>query len=240
MDRADLGGAQRPAALIVSGIDQTPAARRLLEDAGCPIVQIMETGPDPVDMMIGFSHFDGGATVTRHLIEVGYRRIGFVGARMDPRSQRRLAGYRAAMQAAELYDPRLVITTPIPSSVSLGRELSQCPGACVAVGDFNVTPWSSRYRDLLKTPGVRDCAANRGWLPTWNSGLPALLRIRIDQCLTSGALEVADVRVGEAVGSDHFATINGLYLSGAHAPRRKSAPKRRRPNSQERLRSTGL
>jgi LacI family transcriptional regulator, gluconate utilization system Gnt-I transcriptional repressor len=114
---------QRPAALIVSGIDQTPAARRLLEDAGCPIVQIMETGPDPVDMMIGFSHFDGGATVTRHLIEAGYRRIGFVGARMDPRSQRRLAGYRASMQAAALYDPRLVITTPIPSSVSLGREL---------------------------------------------------------------------------------------------------------------------
>jgi LacI family gluconate utilization system Gnt-I transcriptional repressor len=114
---------QRPAGLIVSGIDQTPAARRLLENAGCPVVQIMETGPDPVDMMIGFSHFDGGRAATGHLIEAGYRRIGFVGARMDPRSQRRLAGYRAAMQAAGLYDPRLVITTPIPSSVSLGREL---------------------------------------------------------------------------------------------------------------------
>jgi LacI family gluconate utilization system Gnt-I transcriptional repressor len=114
---------QRPAALIVSGIDQTPAARRLLEGVGCPVVQIMETGADPVDMLIGFSHFDGGQAVTRHMIEAGYRRIGFVGARMDPRSQRRLAGYRAAMQVAGLYDPRLVITTPIPSSVSLGREL---------------------------------------------------------------------------------------------------------------------
>jgi LacI family gluconate utilization system Gnt-I transcriptional repressor len=114
---------QRPAALIVSGIDQTPRARSLLDAAGCPVVQIMETGPDPVDMMIGFSHFDGGQAATRHLIDAGYRRIGFVGARMDPRSQRRLAGYRAAMQAAGLFDPRLVITTPIPSSVSLGREL---------------------------------------------------------------------------------------------------------------------
>jgi LacI family gluconate utilization system Gnt-I transcriptional repressor len=114
---------QRPAALIVSGIDQTPAARRLLEDAGCPVVQIMETGADPVDMIIGFSHFDGGLAATRHLIEAGYRKIGFIGARMDPRSQRRLAGYRAAMQQAGLVDPRLVNTTPIPSSVSLGREL---------------------------------------------------------------------------------------------------------------------
>ena len=89
---------QRPAALIVSGIDQTPAARRLLEGAGCPVVQIMETGPDPIDMMIGFSHLDGGRAATQHLIDAGYRRIGFLGARMDPRSQRRLAGYRAAMR----------------------------------------------------------------------------------------------------------------------------------------------
>jgi LacI family gluconate utilization system Gnt-I transcriptional repressor len=114
---------QRPAALIVSGIDQTPAARRLLDGAGCPVVQIMESGPDPIDMMIGFSHLDGGRVATQHLIDCGYRRIGFVGARMDPRSQRRLAGYRQATEAAGLYDPRLVITTPIPSSISLGREL---------------------------------------------------------------------------------------------------------------------
>ncbi|RUV78168.1 LacI family DNA-binding transcriptional regulator [Mesorhizobium sp. M5C.F.Ca.IN.020.14.1.1] len=116
-------GPQRPAALIVAGIDQTPTSRRLLETAGCPVVQVMETGPDPVDMMVGFSHFDGGKAATEHMIEMGYRRIGFIGARMDPRSQRRLAGYRAAMEAAGLFDPRLITTTPVPSSVTLGREL---------------------------------------------------------------------------------------------------------------------
>lgn len=35
---------QRPSALVVSGIDQTPAARAMLQKAGCPVVQIMETG----------------------------------------------------------------------------------------------------------------------------------------------------------------------------------------------------
>jgi LacI family gluconate utilization system Gnt-I transcriptional repressor len=114
---------QRPSALIVSGIDQTPAARALLETAGCPIVQIMETGADPVDMIVGFSHFEGGRAVTRHMLAAGYRRVGFIGARMDPRSQRRLAGYRAAMEEAGAFDARLVTTTPTPSSVSLGREL---------------------------------------------------------------------------------------------------------------------
>lgn len=114
---------QRPSAVVVSGIDQTPAARAMLEDADCPVVQIMETGPDPIDMMVGFSHFEGGRAVTRHLVEAGYRRIGFIGARMDPRSQRRMAGYRAAVEEAGLYDQRLVTTTPTPSSIPLGREL---------------------------------------------------------------------------------------------------------------------
>ena len=114
---------QRPSALIVSGIDQSPAATALLERADCPVVQIMESGPDPVDMMIGFSHYEGGKAATRHLAEAGYRRIAFIGARMDPRSQRRLAGYRAAMEEAGLFDERLVTTTARPSSVTMGSEL---------------------------------------------------------------------------------------------------------------------
>ncbi len=96
---------------------------------------------------------------------------------------------------------------------ALGRELAGCAHACVVVGDFNVSPWSSHFRDVLKTPGVRDCAAGRGLLNTWSASLPAPLRIRIDQCLIAGAAGVADVRVGENVGSDHFATINDLLIA---------------------------
>jgi LacI family gluconate utilization system Gnt-I transcriptional repressor len=114
---------QRPAALIVSGIDQTPAARTILQDAGCPVIQIMETGPDPIDMMVGFSHREAGAAIVSHLIATGYRRIGFIGARMDPRSQRRLQGYRDALEAVGQGDPSIIITTPASSSVSLGRQL---------------------------------------------------------------------------------------------------------------------
>lgn len=114
---------QRPAALIVSGVDQTERGRALLKAAGCPIVQIMDLGEDPVDMMVGFSHKAGGHLVTSHLAAAGYRRIGFLGARMDPRTQRRLEGYRAALIEADLYDPRRITTTPASSSVSLGRDL---------------------------------------------------------------------------------------------------------------------
>lgn len=115
--------AQRPAGLIVSGIDQSQTARALLESFGCPVVQIMDIGPDPIDMMIGFDHREGGRAAVRHLIENGYRRIGFIGARMDPRAQRRLDGYSEVLHAEGLYDERLILTSPQASSVTRGGEM---------------------------------------------------------------------------------------------------------------------
>lgn len=115
--------AQKPAGLIVTGIDQTPESRSIMESVDCPIVQLMEIGPDPVDMMIGFSHSDACRAAISHLFAQGCRRIGFLGARMDPRVQRRFDGYVAIMKEAQLYDPRLVVTTPLPTSVTLGGAL---------------------------------------------------------------------------------------------------------------------
>ena len=105
---------------------------------------------------------------------------------------------------------------------ALGRELAECRGACVVVGDFNTTPWSSHFRDLLRNSGLRNCAAGKGLLPTWPEGLPALLRIRIDHCLASEAVSVTGVRVGGSVGSDHLATINDFSV--ARATQRKTPP----------------
>lgn len=101
---------QKPAGMIVSGIDQSEATAALLREAPCRIVQIMETGPDPFDMMVGFSHRDAAAEATRHLIEAGYRRIGFLGARLDPRTQRRLEGYRTILTRAGLLDEHRIVT----------------------------------------------------------------------------------------------------------------------------------
>ncbi len=115
--------AQRPAGLIVTGINQTPESRAVMESMDCPIVQIMELGLDPIDMMVGFSHNDAAIAAVAHLIEQDRKRIGFLGARMDPRVQRRLEGYRDAVKSAGLLDPRLIITTPTPTSVSMGGAL---------------------------------------------------------------------------------------------------------------------
>ena len=114
---------QSPAGMIVAGFDQTPAAREILASLNCPVVQIMDAGEDPVDHGIGFSHFDAAAAATHHLLDQGYRKLGFVGARMDPRTRRRFAGFRATAEAAGAFDERRVVQTTEASSVARGASL---------------------------------------------------------------------------------------------------------------------
>jgi LacI family transcriptional regulator, gluconate utilization system Gnt-I transcriptional repressor len=115
--------AQKPAGLIVTGINQTADSRTILESMNCPVTQIMEIGEAPVDMMVGFSHYDASSAAISHILAQGRRRIGFLGARMDPRVQRRFEGYRDAMKAASLFDPNLIVTTTVPTTVTLGGTL---------------------------------------------------------------------------------------------------------------------
>jgi len=114
---------QRPAAMLVTGLGQSREATQLLRALGCPVVQIMESGPDPVDMLVGFSHADACEAATRHLIGQGYRRIGFLAAQMDPRTRMRLEGYSRAMREAGLHDERLIVTSNKPSTVTIGSQL---------------------------------------------------------------------------------------------------------------------
>lgn len=109
--------------IIVTGLDQTDYGQRLLRQSGIPVVQIMEVGENIIDMNVGFSHFQAAYDVTQLLIESGRKDIGFLGARMDPRAQRRLQGYKKALDDAGLFWRGKVSTTYQPSSVKLGGEL---------------------------------------------------------------------------------------------------------------------
>lgn len=114
---------QKPAGLIVAGMDQSNTAQQLLQNATCPVVQIMDYGPQPIDMSVGLSHEKAARTAVAHLLEQGYTRLAFLGARMDPRSQKRLAGFKAATQNADVYAPKRVITTSQVSSIGIGAQL---------------------------------------------------------------------------------------------------------------------
>jgi LacI family gluconate utilization system Gnt-I transcriptional repressor len=112
-----------PEAMIVAGVDQTPLARRLLAQAGIPVIQTMELTDDPIDINIGLSQAAAGHAATRYLLGLGHRRIGHITARLDPRARRRTEGYRHAMSEAGIDTAPLVAATPRPSTVGLGAAL---------------------------------------------------------------------------------------------------------------------
>jgi LacI family gluconate utilization system Gnt-I transcriptional repressor len=114
---------QSPEGLIITGGDQTSACDQLLRKARIPLVQIMELLPNPIDMNIGFSHLLAGNDVVMHLLDKGCKRIGFIGARMDSRVQQRIRGYTEALTQRDLFEPRLVVTSPEASSIALGGAL---------------------------------------------------------------------------------------------------------------------
>jgi len=114
---------QSPEALIITGGDQTRTCHNLLQKARVPVVQIMEILSEPLDMNIGFSHWQAGYDVVTHLLDEGYTRIGFMGARMDPRVQQRMQGFKKALEDAGKFGKNFIVTTPEPSSIAVGGEL---------------------------------------------------------------------------------------------------------------------
>ncbi len=113
-----------PAGIIVAGLRHAGRTEALLRGCGRPVVEVMEAGR-PIDMNVGLSHLKAGAMMGRHLIERGYRRIGFVGGRMeaDYRAMQRYRGLDRALAAAGL-QRRPPFQHPDSSSPEVGgREL---------------------------------------------------------------------------------------------------------------------
>jgi LacI family gluconate utilization system Gnt-I transcriptional repressor len=114
-----------PDGVLLSGLSHSAHVQRVLGSSRIPIVSMMDLADGEQDLSVGFSQLDAGHTMTRHLLDKGYRRIAFIGAQLDERTLRRADGYRRAMQAAGLADPGLEVMTAEPSTIALGAQLMQ-------------------------------------------------------------------------------------------------------------------
>lgn len=112
-----------PDGILFSSQTHSPAVVKMLEASQVPAVSMMDLSDQPGDLSVGFSQFEAGMEMTRHLLDKGYRRIGFMGAQLDERTLRRADGYRAAMAEAGLADPELEMMVPERSTIALGAEL---------------------------------------------------------------------------------------------------------------------
>ena len=71
------------------------------------------------------------------------------------------------------------------------------------VGDFNLTPYSPHFSDLLARTGMVDARRRQGLSATWPTWVVPL-QVPIDHCIADPSLAVVGVRRGPVVGSDHY------------------------------------
>ena len=114
-----------PAGLIVTGLDQSIDATRLLKNANISVVQIMDVDGTPVDACVGFSHYSTGEAMADALIAMGRRRIGYIGCDLsrDTRAKKRLEGFKRALSRISL-DLLVEEVHEGPSAIKAGRDLT--------------------------------------------------------------------------------------------------------------------
>jgi LacI family xylobiose transport system transcriptional regulator len=135
---ADQVVARRPhgVILVLSGLDE--GQRALLTSRNIPYV-VMDPAGDPGadEPSIGATNWQGGLAATRHLVELGHRRIGAIsGPSRMMCSRARVDGYRAALETAGVpFDPHLIKTGDFhhEAGYRLGLELLRRPDRPTAI-----------------------------------------------------------------------------------------------------------
>lgn len=118
--------AWQPAAILITGFEHTMATRRMLDQSGVRVVEMMDIDSAPIDVAVGMSHRRAGYAAGQHLIAKGYRRFGYVGHdwRSDRRARLRYDGLCEALAEVGISIAAHAIADG-PSSVSTGRHQTE-------------------------------------------------------------------------------------------------------------------
>jgi LacI family gluconate utilization system Gnt-I transcriptional repressor len=116
----------RPSGVIIAGLEHSDATRAMLENAGIPVVEIMDTDGRPVNAMVGISHRRAGREMAKAILKEGYEHIGFMGTKMplDHRARKRFEGFTEGLAKAgiEIEDRDFYSGG---SALAKGREMTQ-------------------------------------------------------------------------------------------------------------------
>jgi len=134
----DAVASRRSVGLILVVSELTPAQIGRLTARSIPFVVVDPAGqPAPDVPAVGATNWNGGLEATRHLLELGHRRIGMIGGPPTMLCSRaRVDGYRAALETAGLeVDPDLLRwgTFHLEAGYEEGRALLSLPEPPTAI-----------------------------------------------------------------------------------------------------------
>lgn len=115
---------RRPEAIVVTGGKHTARARRMMENAGIPVIETWDLPETPIGHVVGFSNAEAVKGMVDHFVAQGLTRIAFIGGdtSRDTRGADRRAGFISAMQAHGLDAGRLIAVGAPPISMREGAE----------------------------------------------------------------------------------------------------------------------
>ncbi len=151
--------ARRPTGVVAVFSELTVQQQSQLATRSIPLVVLDPTGePLHETPSVGATNWTGGMAATRHLLDLGHRRIAMLsGPTQWPCCRARLDGYRAAMDAAGVpVDPALVRTSTLYVEGGLrdGTELLRLPDPPTAVFCSNDLQALGMY-EAARRAGVR-------------------------------------------------------------------------------------
>ncbi|MEX3980721.1 LacI family DNA-binding transcriptional regulator [Paraburkholderia sp. EG287A] len=111
---------RRPEGVLLTGVAHTDSLRERLKNVGIPVVETWDMTDTPIDMLVGFSHYQIGAAVAAHLLARGARRPALISAN-DARALARRAGFRERLAQAGIEEVPEELVAP-PSSVAHGKR----------------------------------------------------------------------------------------------------------------------
>lgn len=116
---------QRAYGVLITPVGDRTAAIEEIRRSGTPVV-LVDRGANRKQCSVSVNDFVGGELAVAHLIEQGHKRIGFVGGPVAINQVRqRLAGARAAIQAAGLREDALTVIETPRLDVASGRATGQ-------------------------------------------------------------------------------------------------------------------
>lgn len=114
---------RNPSGIILTGVEHSLRSSKMLSEFPNPVIEIMDADGSPIDVSIGVSHQQAGSMMADHLVQRGYRHIGYIGAHGDrpSRSVKRRKSFTGRLH--ELGTPlNSMLIDAGNSSVVLGKE----------------------------------------------------------------------------------------------------------------------